>query len=293
MKPAPFHYHAPSTRMEALQLLTELEDARVLAGGQSLVPMLNLRLAAPANLIDLNGVADLAGIVMEGGRLTIGAMTRQRHGERSGLVREACPLLAHALSHVGHQQTRNRGTIGGSIAHMDPTAELPVVACAMDAVVVLESASGTREVPFAQWSDGYLATAIGPGEIVAAIAFPCWPAGHGWAFEEVTRRGEGYSIVSVVALLLMGADGTVDRCAIAIGGLGAAPVRADAAEAVLTGVAPGDEAIAQAGEAPSELEADGDLYAHEAFKRHLAKQLTLRALRSARDRAHAGGTGHG
>lgn len=293
MKPAPFRYHAPATRMEALRLLSDLEDARVLAGGQSLVPMLNLRLASPENLIDLNGVSDLAGIRIEGERLVIGAMTRQREGERSALVASTCPLLADALSHVGHQQTRNRGTIGGSIAHMDPTAELPVVACAMDALVMLETVEGRREVPFSQWSDGYLATAIEPGEILTAVAFPCWPTGHGWGFEEVTRRGEGYSIVTVAALVAIDATGKVARSAIAIGGLGAAPVRADNAEAMLLGVALTDETIASAGAAASELEAEGDLYADEAFKRHLAQQLTLRALRAARERAGTGEANHG
>lgn len=289
MKPAPFHYHAPATRPEALRLLAHLDDARVLAGGQSLVPMLALRLAAPENLIDLNGVDDLAGIRMEEGRLVIGAMTRQRHAERSTLVGEVCPLLADALTHVGHQQTRNRGTVGGSIAHMDPTAELPVVASALDALIVLESAEGSRKVPFAGWSTGYLATAIEPGEILTAVEFPCWPAGHGWGFEEVTRRGEGYSIVAVAALVALGDDGTVMRSAIAVGGLGACAVRAQASEAALAGKPLDDAAIAAAGEAASLLDVEGDLFADEAFKRHLAHQLVLRTLHAAGRRARSQG----
>jgi carbon-monoxide dehydrogenase medium subunit len=292
MKPAPFHYHAPATRSEAFGLLARLEDARVLAGGQSLVPMLALRLAAPENLIDLNGIADLAGIRTEEGRLVVGAMTRQRHAERSPLVAEVCPLLADALTHVGHQQTRNRGTIGGSIAHMDPTAELPVVASALDALVVLENAEGARRVPFAQWSTGYLATAIEPGEILTAVEFPIWPSGHGWGFEEVTRRGESYSIIAVAALVALGADGTVSRSAIAIGGLGPAAVRARQSEDALAGKPLDDAAIQAAGEASSLLEAEGDLFADETFKRHLAHHLVLRALRAARGRARPMGSGH-
>ena len=287
MKPAPFTYHAPQSRAALLALLAAHDDARLLAGGQSLVPLLNLRLAAPGHLIDLGGVPGLADISQDGAMLRVGAMTRQRTAERSTIVGRACPLLSEALLHVGYQQTRNRGTIGGSIAHMDPTAELPVVACAMDAVLWLESAGGSRSVPFAQWSTGTLATVIAPDEVLVRIDFPCWPSGHGWSFQEVTRRGEGYAMVAAAALLACDAAGRVERSAIAVGGLAAAPQRVEAAEALLMGRHPDAGVIAAAGAAAAELPADGDLYAPADYKRYLARVLTERTVSQALARARS------
>jgi carbon-monoxide dehydrogenase medium subunit len=284
MKPAPFAYHAPRSRDALFALLAERGDARLLAGGQSLVPLLNLRLAGPANLIDLQSVPGLDGIEIDHGVLRIGAMTRQRIAEHSAVVAQICPLLSEALHNVGFQQTRNRGTIGGSIAHMDPTAELPVVASATGATLVLESQRGSRLMPFADWSAGYLATTIAPDEVLTRIDFPCWPAGHGWAFEEVTRRGEGFAMVAVAALAMCDSAGHVTQAAIAIGGLGAAPQLVAAAEAALVGNRPTVELIAAAGAASAELPADGDLYAPADYKRHLARVLTERTLRLALSR---------
>jgi carbon-monoxide dehydrogenase medium subunit len=281
VKPAPFVYHAPRSREALFALLAEHDDARMLAGGQSLVPLLNLRLATPAHLIDLNAMPGLDGIETDGAVLRIGAMTRQRTVERSVVVELACPLLVEALRHVGFQQTRNRGTIGGSIAHMDPTAELPVVASATDATVRVESRRGVRCVPFSEWSAGYLATAIVADEVVTRIDFACWPPGHGWAFQEVTRRGEGFTIVAVAALVACDPAGHVARAAIAVGGLSAAPQRAVAAEAMLAGRRPTDEVIAAAGVAAAALPAEGDMYAPADYKRHLARVLTERGVRQA------------
>ncbi|MEP9347711.1 FAD binding domain-containing protein [Xanthobacter sp. KR7-225] len=285
MKPAPFAYHAPATKAEALGLLARLDDARVLAGGQSLLPMMNLRLAGPTNLIDLNGIAELSGIRRAGDALVIEAMTRQRAAERSELVREHCPLLAEAMAHVGFQQTRNRGTVGGSIAHMDPTAELPVVACALDAVLTVESAAGGRQFPIAELAQGYLMTQIAPDEMLVRIALPLWPKGHGFAFEEVTRRGETFSVVCVAALARLDGAGAFARLALAIGGLGAAPVRLQAMEAALVGARADAEAFAAAGAAAGALEADEAPFAPPDFKRHLAGVLTQRALARAAGRA--------
>ena len=285
MKPSTFQYHLPATRDELFALLSGLDDARVIAGGQSLVPMMNLRIAAPEHLIDLNGLLELDGIELQGDRLIVGAMTRQRAAERSPLVAEACPLLAEALTHVGFQQTRNRGTIGGSIAHMDPTAELPVVAQALDAELVIESARGERLLPFNELSAGYLATQIEPDEVLVRIAFPCWPKGHGWAFDEVTRRGESFSIVSVAALAELAPNGAIVRAAIAVGGLSAAPLRLAEAEAALQGKLADEKAIAAASLCASELPADGDHFAPAEFKRHLARVLVGRTLRRAVGRA--------
>ena len=285
MKPAAFTYHAPTSKAEVLSLLASLEDARVLAGGQSLMPMMNLRLAAPSHLIDLNGVAELDGIQLRGDTLAVGAMTRQRTAERSPLVARACPLLCEALGHVGFQQTRNRGTIGGSIAHMDPTAELPVVASALDAVLVVESPAGERRVPFADLSTGYLATQLEPDEILVRVDFPVWPPAHGWGFAEVTRRGESFAVVTVAALVLLDAAGAFSRVALAVGGLSAAPIRLAEVEASLIGQRPDESASAQAAAAAGALEADDALFVPPDFKRHLARTLTRRALHSAVARA--------
>ena len=260
MKPAPFRYHAPRSRAELLVLLSELDDARVLAGGQSLVPLLNFRLASPADLIDLNTVPGLDAIEMDGDTLRIGAMVRQHAAEHAAVIKEKLPLLAEALGHVGHRQTRNRGTIGGSLAHLDPTAELPAVAMAADATLWLESAQGVRSLPFADWSAGYLATNIEPGEVLVA------------------------------ALVLCDAAGTITRAAIAIGGIDAAPVRATAAETLLTGRIPDDALIARAAASAASLPAEGDLYAPSDYKQHLAGVLTERTLRQAIQRA--GKPGH-
>jgi len=288
MKPAPFRYHAPRSRTDLLQLLAELEDARLLAGGQSLVPLLNLRLAGPAHLIDLNTVSGLDEIGMDGETLRIGAMVRQRTAEQSAAIKDRCPLLAEALGYVGHQQTRNRGTVGGSLAHMDPTAELPVVASATEAILWLESVRGSRSLPFSEWSAGYLATRIAPDEVLTRIDIPCWPQGHGAAFAETTRRGEGYAVVAVAALVLCDAGGTISRAAIAIGGIGAAPVRATAAERLLIGQRPDNALIAAVASSATSLPAEGDVSSPSEYKQHLAGVLTGRTLRTAIHRAGSG-----
>lgn len=291
MKPAPFTYHSPQSRVELLSLLAELDNARVLAGGQSLVPLLNLRLAAPDHLIDLNGVADLRDIELLDGRLCIGAMVRQREAERSAVVAQACPLLVEALQHVGFQQTRNRGTIGGSIAHMDPTAELAVVAQAADARLILQSRRGIRELSFDEFSAGYLATQIEPDEVLVRVDFECWPEGHGWAFDEVTRRGESFSMVSAASLIELDEAGAIRRVAIAVGGLGANPVRVPEAEALLQGNIWSDDICLATGAAAAALPAESDLYAPADYKQHLASVLAERTLRKAVSRVRK--TSHG
>jgi carbon-monoxide dehydrogenase medium subunit len=169
MRPSPFTYHAPRTLDEALDLLAALDNARVLAGGQSLMPMMNYRVVQPEHLIDLGRIAELGFIDDTPDGLQIGAMTTQRTIERSALVRQRCPLLIDALFHVGHQQTRNRGTIGGSICHLDPSAELPVTACALDAVMIAAGKTGRRKIPFADFPAGYLTSSLEPNEILIAI----------------------------------------------------------------------------------------------------------------------------
>ncbi|MBJ3776990.1 FAD binding domain-containing protein [Acuticoccus mangrovi] len=283
MKAANFAYHAPTTRQELFALLAELDDARMIAGGQSLVPMMNFRLAAPENLVDLNTVGGLDGIEVAGDRLVIGAMTRQRAAERSATVARVCPLLVETLGRVGVQQIRNRGTVGGSIAHFDPTAELPVAAVALDAEVVLESLRGARRMPVADFGSDYLTTEIEPDEVLTAVEVPLWPEGHGAAFDEVTRRGDSYAIVSVAALVLLDAAGRVARLSVAIGGLTHAPARL--AVDAMVGAAPEGEALAALAETARALPADGDGLMAAEDKQHLAATLTERVVRRAGERA--------
>lgn len=283
MKPAPFTYHAPRTRAELFGLLGELDNARMIAGGQSLVPMLNLRLAAPDHLIDLNRVEGLGGIALRGNTLAIGAMTRQREAENSPLVAAHCPLLVQALRHVGFQQTRNRGTIGGSIAHMDPTAELIVAAYALDATVVLESRDGQRSMPVREFNDGYLSNKLLAGELLARIDFPVRGPRHGAAFEEVTRRGESLSVVAAAALVELGLSGEITKASVAVGGMGAEPACLDLSRwlgrPAIPAMADDVEPLAAA------LRAEGDATIPAEYKQHLAVVLARRAAGRALRRA--------
>ena len=287
MKPAPFSYHAPRTLAEALVLAATQENARVLAGGQSLMPLLNLRLASPDHLIDLGRVAELVGIEQTAAGLAIGSMTTQRALERSALVRARCPLLAEALEHVGHPATRNRGTIGGSLCHLDPSAELPVAAMALDARLTIASRNGTRSIPFAELSAGYLTTQLAPHEILTRVELPVLGERTGWAFVEFARRRADFAIVAVAATIEFDAKDRVRRASLAIGGLGPAPVRATAAEASLDGNKWEGELLERARAAASSLPAGGDEAYPADYRQHLAGVLTRRALATAAERAKA------
>lgn len=285
MKPPPFSYHAPTSLDEAVSLLASLENARVLAGGQSLVPMLNMRVAAPDHLIDINRVPELSGIAEDGDHVVIGAMTRQRELEFSPLIRERLPLMAEALQFIGHRQTRNRGTIGGSLCHLDPAAELPCVAAAYDAIVEVVGASGARSTPFADFPLGYLTPDLEPGEMARAIRFPVWPAGTGAAFVEFARRHGDFAMVSAAALLHIGADGRVERASLTLGGVGEAPVRMRALEEGLRGRVLTTSVIEEAAIACSEIDVNDDAFAPAFFRRRLCRTLSARVLRSAAARA--------
>ncbi len=289
MKPPPFSYHAPESIEETVGLLASLENAKLLAGGQSLMPMLNMRYAQPDHLIDLNRVEGLSFIREQAGGLAIGAMTRQREVEFSPLIARLCPLLAEALPLIGHRQTRNRGTVGGSLAHSDGAAEIPTVAAALDATLTVTGPGGPREVAYADFPAGYLMTALGWDEMLLSIRLPAWGAGHGYAFEEFARRHGDFAIVSAAALIEAGADGTIARAALALGGMGSAPVRAREAEAALAG-RPGDAGtIRAAAEHCLGLEAQDDVHAPAAYRRKLAAVLARRALARAWARASGGG----
>ena len=291
MKPPPFEYHHPETLQQALRNLTEFDNARLLAGGQSLMPMLNFRLAAPEHVIDLAGVEGLSGITEEGAAIAIGAMTTQRAIEFSQLIKRRLPLLSEAILSVGHRQTRNRGTIGGSLCHLDPAAELPLVAMAFDATIHVASAAGTRTIPMVEFAVDLMTPAIGAGEIVTAIRFRPWPEGHGAAFIEFARRKGDFAIVAVAALLDLAPDGRIARAALALGGVGPVPVRVRAAEAMLVGNIPDAALFAQAAVPCAAIEPLTDPHAPPWYRRRVAAVLARRALQAAYLRT--GGKQHG
>ncbi len=280
MKPAPFTYHDPATVADALSVLARHDNARALAGGQSLVPMMNFRYAAPDHLVDLNGVAALRAMDV-GARLSFGAMTRQRDVEFSAEVARACPILIEALRHVGHRQTRNRGTIGGSLCHLDPAAETPAIMMLHDAVVTTQSSGGTRDLAMSEFALGFMTTALEPDELLTQVAFDAWPQDHGWGFEEYARRHGDFAIASAGVLLTLDARGAIARLAIVIGGLAPAPARLSAFEAQAAGATPDEDFIKAAAHAASTVEAMDDAHVSARYRQHLASVLCARALRKA------------
>ncbi|NKC33515.1 FAD binding domain-containing protein [Falsiroseomonas selenitidurans] len=281
MKPARFAYHDPDHLAEALALLARLENARVLAGGQSLMPMLAMRVAMPDHLIDLNRIPGLDGIVVAEGSLRIGAMARQRRIEDSPAIRAACPLMTEALGLVGHIQTRNRGTIGGSLCHLDPSAELVTVAAALDATIEVASATGTRDIGIADFPLGLMTPSLAAEEMVVGLRIPLWPAGHGACFTEFARRHGDYAIVSAAALLLPDAQGRIARVSLTLGGVSAGPLRLAAAEAMLLGEAPSPALFRAAASCCAGIDAMEDPQAPAWYRRRLATVLVRRALEQA------------
>ena len=284
MKPPPFDYHDPTTVAEAVGLLGHLENAKLLAGGQSLMPMLNMRFVLPDHVIDLNRVEGLAYIRERSGAIEIGAMTRQRELEFSDLVRARCPLMHEAILQIGHRQTRNRGTIGGSLCHLDPAAELVSLAAALDATVTVAGPAGERDVAFADFPVAYMTPAIEPTEIVTRVRFTPWPAGHGYAFIEFSRRHGDFAIVSAAALIAADGAGKVTRASVTIGGMGTGPVRAREVEQGLLGQAPADDLLRTLCESCRAIEAVDDIHAPASYRQHLAAVLSRRALAKARER---------
>jgi carbon-monoxide dehydrogenase medium subunit len=288
MKPPPFSYHDPRTTADVVGLLTSLDNAKLLAGGQSLMPMLNMRFVLPDHVIDLNRVDGLSYIRANNGALEIGAMTRQRDIEFSDLVRERCPLMHEAIRQVGHRQTRNRGTLGGSLCHLDPSAELVSVAAALDAQVAVAGESGARTIDFAAFPVAYMTPAIELDELVTGVSFPCWPAGHGYAFVEFARRHGDFAIVSAAALIEE-KNGKVTRAAVTLGGMGPAPVRATEVERALIGEAIEEKRLREICESLRKLDAIEDIHAPASYRQQLATVLSRRALMKAHERIAAGG----
>ncbi|MHA6797754.1 FAD binding domain-containing protein (plasmid) [Pseudonocardia bannensis] len=291
MKPPPFTHHACRSVEEALGLLdADPDGSKVISGGQSLVPMMNLRLASPAHLVDLNPIPGLNGIDVGRGTLTLGATARQHAVERSADVTAAAPLLTAALAHVGHPQIRNRGTVVGSICHADPAAEMPAVFLTLGGEVTAQSAAGTRSIAAEDFFDSYLTTALEPNEIATAVTFNTPNGSSGWHFEEVTRRHGDFAIIGVVALLTL-ADGRISDARLTIFGGAATPVRLPAVEQLLVGVAAGDvdaDLLAQAArEASAALRPGDDIHASGDYRRHVAGVLTARGIRTSLERASA------
>jgi len=284
MKPAPFAYVAPRGLAEALTLVREHgAEGKVLAGGQSLVPLLAMRLARPAVLIDLNRVSRL-DYIRDGREVRIGAMTRQRAAELSPLVRRRLPLLVEALGYVGHPQIRNRGTIGGTLAHADPSAELPAVLSALDGRVVLRSSRGTRMLGPEEFFLSYLTTALAADELLVEVRLPAHER-LGYAFVEVARRHGDYALVGV-AVVVETDDGRITRARVAFTGVGAVPVRIEELEQAVAGKPATDEVLSEAARiASARLDPEADIHASAEYRREVAGVLTERALRLAVDRA--------
>jgi CO/xanthine dehydrogenase FAD-binding subunit len=287
MKLPDFKYEAPATVAEAIALLAEyLDEASLLAGGQSLIPLLALRLAHPAVLVDINGLDELSGLSMTDGVVTVGALTREYMAEESETVAEALPLLASALPLIGHEAIRSRGTLGGSLAHADPAAELPAVARALDAEFVVRSQSGERVIPAAEWFEGYLTTARQPDEILVEVRFPVAEPGTGAAFQEISRRHGDFAMVGLATSLTL-ADDTITDARLAFSGVADVPVRAAEAESVLVGQQPSAELFAEAARvATAPLDPPADLHGSSDYRKKVAAVLVRRGLRAAADNAY-------
>jgi CO/xanthine dehydrogenase FAD-binding subunit len=288
MKPAQFEYLLPKTIDEAVAMLNDHaeDDGKVLAGGQSLVPLMNFRLARPKWLIDINGIEALDYIREDGDWLAIGAITRERDVEKSGLVSEHCPLLSEVSKWIGHVTIRNRGTVGGCIAHNDPTGEYPLAAVLLGAEVKVQGPNGVRSIPIQDFLITYLTTALEANEIVTEVRFPKMAKSMGWAFQEFARRHGDFAIVETGALLTMDGD-TVKDARIAIGGAGAVAFRGTDGEDVLKGQKLTDEVMERAAEKAGEMtEPESDIHGSAEYRTHLSKVLTRRSLKEAQGRAH-------
>ena len=286
MKLPPVEYEAPTTVAEAIDLLAEhLDEASVLAGGQSLIPLLALRLARPAVLIDINGVDELSGVSATDGWMAIGAMTREYVAEESEAVADTVPLLAAALPLIGHEAIRSRGTIGGSLAHADPAAELPAVARALDAEFVVRGQSGERVIPAAQWFEGFLTTSRRPDELLVEVRFPTAGRGTGISFQEVARRHGDFAIVGLAASLTL-SGGAISDARLAFAGMSDVPVRAAAAEDLLVGERPSTELFDEAARrATGDIDPPADLHGSAEYRKKVAAALVRRGLREAVDNA--------
>ena len=288
MKPASFEYFRPHSLDEALALLAEHGgDAKPLAGGQSLIPAMNFRLATPAVLVDLNGLHELDYITEVPGELRIGGMSRQRTVERSALVVERAPLLAETMPHIAHPAIRNRGTIGGSLAHADPAAELPAVMTALKATMMVTSAHGVRAVSADDFFLGLFSTSVEPGELLTEIRIPVPANRAGFAFQEISRRHGDFALVGAAASVQLDGQGRAARARIALLSVGDRPALAEHAARAIEGQLPSAESIRAAADAAATKDIDppSDIHASARYRRQLANVLTRRVLERAFERA--------
>jgi CO/xanthine dehydrogenase FAD-binding subunit len=283
MKPSSFEYLTPRTVKETIGLLEQYGDEiKVLAGGQSLVPMLNFRVARPKYLVDINGIRELEYIREEKGELVIGALTREWAVERSPLVREKCPILPKAISFIGHLPIRTRGTIGGSLVHADPSAELPIMACVLDAKMKIAGPAGERVLKAEEFFVTYLTSALEAAEILVEVRVPIFPAHTGWSFMELSRRHGDFAIVAVASLLTMGEKGVCQKAKIALGGVAPTPLRARVAEDFLAGKPITEALMAEAGiKAAEAAEPESDYHASAEYRKDMARVYTVRSLKEA------------
>jgi CO/xanthine dehydrogenase FAD-binding subunit len=292
MKPAPFEYFAPTDLEEALDLLAQYGDeAKILAGGQSLIPLMNMRLARPRVLVDINRLADLTHISLgTNGALAIGALTRQRAVERASLIQTHNPLLAAVMPNLGHFQIRNRGTIGGSIVHADPAAELPALCLALEAELIVRSAVGQRTIKAADFFVTYLTTAIQPDELLVDIRFPAWKPQWRWGFQEVCRRQGDFALVGAVALLQMDDDAVCQAAHLTMFGVGGTPVRPQRAEELLSGQRLDGQVLDQVAKVVmAALEPDADMHASAEYRQEVGGVVARRALEAALGQARGRG----
>lgn len=291
MKPAPFRYVAARSVDEAVGLLAEHgPEAKVLAGGQSLVPLMNFRLVRPAWLVDLNRVPGLSGIARSDGELVIGSMTRQAEVEGSRTIRELVPLISETVPFIGHPAIRNRGTVGGSLAHADPAAELPVAMLALDATMRVQGPAGAREVPAEAFFVSLLTTALGTDEILTSIRIGALERSCGWAFLEFARRHGDFALVAVAVTVRLEHGRITDPVRLALGGIADRPIRARGAEALLRGARPAPGVYAAASSrAAGDVDPPSDIHGSADYRRHLTRVFVERALAQAVARA-AGAT---
>ena len=284
MKPPRFQYCRPGMLDEVLALLDQYgEDAKVLAGGQSLIPLLNMRLAGPAYLIDINHVSELNYIEPEDGYLAIGAIVRQRQVERSPLVQELFPMLVEVVQHIGHMQIRNRGTLVGSIAHADPAAELPALLTCLNGEVVAQSVHGERVMKAEEFFTGYLSTGLEAGEMLTEVRFPWLPQQAGWAFMELARRSGDYALVGAAAVVTPSLDDHCMSAHIAYLGIAGSPIRSREVEQVLIGTKLDDQTLNHAAEIARTFVSEDmeDVHATVDYRRALTAEITKRVLRAA------------
>ncbi|MGH9001231.1 MAG: FAD binding domain-containing protein [Acidimicrobiia bacterium] len=284
----PFAYHRPESVDEALSLLgNHGGEAKVLAGGQSLLPLLAMRLAHPGHLVDIGDITELDSVSTEDdGTVVMGAGVRHSRAEESKEIAQRAPLVAGAMPFIGHRAIRNRGTVCGSLAHADPAAELPAVAVAVDAELVVRRSSGERRVAAGDFFVGYLTSDLAEDELLTAVRFPAWPARAGWSVQEMSRRHGDFAVIGVVAVVVLDPDGAVERAALSFFGAGERPVRVGEAEDLLVGQRPEEALLADAGKLVADrLQPSGDNHGSGPYRSHVAGVLTRRSLAEATQRA--------